>query len=440
MAKAPKRPASKKPAKKVHDAIELEVGIFPCPVPIDAPELESAEYELLMAAFVDGPLLGTEIDVQGNLQARAGAIVRDWLKSDDLPYLPGTLRVADDNLAALLRPEITTRIELICGPTPSLDEAMQVMQAELNRKFTYLDAEASRVASYFKAAAQMFRAKPWKFIPAESLVSLTIGGIEVYDLLVSVKGDHDEEPGFFACSDLDEVEQFVEAAERREAGEDFEFPSTLFQLYQHMNDVRPDLRGEIESHGWEVAGPAAWPWLASLEADGTPLPPVESDIVLAELICLSLTELAKHPRQMKEAWRDAEQFELTETFQVGEDKLEVVIRFPVLEDEFDDLLGLDGLDDGDEEGAGEIDPADFERLEKELLEHLRRRLPESGPPQRTSKGPRIPLPFVPGEAVVREEKSEDEPPTEGRHRSPGPAERKKTGHAGPQRGSTRRKR
>lgn len=441
MAKAPKRPASKKPAKKVHDAIELEVGIFPCPVPIDAPELESAEYELLMAAFVDGPLLGTEIDVQGNLQARAGAIVRDWLKSDDLPYLPGTLRVADDNLAALLRPEITTRIELICGPTPSLDEAMRLMQAELNRKFTYLDAEASRVASYFKAAAQMFRAKPWKFIPAESLVSLTIGGIEVYDLLVSVKGDHDEEPGFFACSDLDEVEQFVEAAERREAGEDFEFPSTLFQLYQHMNDVRPDLRGEIESHGWEVAGPAAWPWLASLEADGTPLPPVESDIVLAELICLSLTELAKHPRQMKEAWRDAEQFELTETFQVGEDKLEVVIRFPVLEDEFDDLLGLDGLDDdGDEEGAGEIDPADFERLEKELLEHLRRRLPESGTPPRTSKGPRIPLPFVPGEAVVREEKEEDEPPSEGRHRSPGPAERKKTGHAGPQRGSTRRKR
>lgn len=437
MAKAPKRSTIKKPIKKIHEEIELEVGIFPCPLPIDAPEGEPQDHELLMAAFVDGPLLGTEIDVQGKLPARAGALLRDWLKSDDLPYLPGTLRVADENLADLLRPEITTRIELICGPTPNLEETLRLMVAELDRQFTYLDAEESRVASFFRAAAKMYRAKPWKIIPTDCLLSLTIGGIEVYDLLISVKGNQDDEPGFFACSDIDELEQFVEAAERRQAGEDCEFPSTLFMNFLHMNDIRPDLRGEIESHGWEVAGPAAWPWLASLDVDGTPISPLESDIVLAELICLALLEVAAHPRQVKAAYRDTEPIELKKTFKIGEDELEVAIYFPVLEDDFEGV-DFEGLDD-DDEGPEGIDPDDFARIEKELLEHLRHRLPESGP-QRPSKGPRLPLPFVPGEAVVREEKGEDEPPSEGRHRSPGPAERKKTGHAGPPRGSTRRKR
>lgn len=353
MAKTTKRPAAKKTAKRIHELVELEIGIFPSPFQLGDPQEEPQEYEFLLAAIVGGAILIDEFDVKGRLALRVGEILRGVLNSDELPLLPGTLRVADSWLADLLRPQITTRIEFHCEPTPSLEATRDFVFKALRNKFSYLeDTEEKWVASFFRAAARLHRTKPWTFIPSSRLIRCIIRDTEEYEIVLNRTGGTEADLGFMAFADVDEVELFNEATHHRAAGEDAEFPPSLGMFYKKPHELRADLRLEIQSHDWEVASPSAWPLLMTFSDEGKQVAPLASEVAIAELLCAALAELAPHAQLIKDAFRTAEPCEIVCDITRRGEKIQVSLIVPYVDDEdedFDEEFDEDEDEDEDEQ-------------------------------------------------------------------------------------------
>lgn len=357
MAKTTKRPAAKKTAKRIHELVELEIGIFPSPFQLGDPQEEPREYEFLLAAIVGGAILIDEFDLQGNLALRAGEILRKVFNSDELPSLPGTVRTADAQLADLLRPQITTRIQFHLEPTPSLEVTRDFVFRALNKKFSYLeDTAEEEVASFFRAAARLHCTKPWMFIPQNRLFRCIISGTEEYEIVLTLTGKAETDLGFMAFANLDELEQFTEATKSRAAGEEATFPPSLGLFYKKPHEFRADLRLEIQSHGWEIASPSAWPLLMTFSAEGKQVAPLASEVAIAELLCVALAELAPHAQLVKDAFRRAEPCEMKFTVNTRDEEIQVTLGFPLLDDEdegFDEDVDFDGFDEDEDEDEDE---------------------------------------------------------------------------------------
>lgn len=97
------------------------------------------------------------------------------------PHVPTWIQVASEEVARALRAGLGDAITVVCAPTPELDAIVAVMSAQMSADAgeaatTYLapglDAEA--MASFFRAAAGLFEARPWTIAPDdESLLLVT---------------------------------------------------------------------------------------------------------------------------------------------------------------------------------------------------------------------------------------------------------------------------
>ena len=371
--------AKKSPPKKVQriqrvrEDIEFEAGIYPMPEVVEV-DGAPADGELLIWGIADGELLGQEPGKTGELLASAGRLLREALKQ--LPFLPATLRVASPELAAALRPEISARIELVCEPTPGLDEIAQEIAEAEDEIVSYLGggAEAAAVSEFFKAAARLYRAQPWKSISGNDLIGVTIEQLSIADEVVVVVGPgRNTKGGWLLASDPDELEDYGEAFEREEAGEEVTFPPIELMVYEPRADLLPELAEEIAENRWEVAGPKAFPSIAALGPDGGLEPPEEQDFALGTLICHALAELAELGVPLKKALAGHAPALVHETeVDLRGEKIQVVLTAPYQDDEAlverPDHPILGAL--YDLEGEEEIDHEERLRLQKQLFEQF----------------------------------------------------------------------
>lgn len=334
---AKKIPAPKKPhpLQSVREDVEVQVGIFALPNPAGGEEGGAAAgepEEALVWMVVDGPLLGDEVGSHADLLAQAGPLLRESLKN--LPFLPGTVRAATGELVAALRPQLSSRVKLVEGPTPELAEvAAEMMEDGEIPSYLGAGADEKRVASFFAAAARLYRAAPWKAISADHLIGVTIEDLVMHDEVLAVIGpSRASKPGWILANDAQELDDYGEAMERDEAGEEVTFPPIQMVVFEPRGDLLPELVEEITSHRWEVAGPKACPYVATMGADGLFEAPEEQDYAIGEAVSQALADLVGQTLPLRRALAGETPPLVFETeVDLHGDKLKVVMTAPFLD-------------------------------------------------------------------------------------------------------------
>lgn len=231
-----------------------------------------------------------------------------------------------------------------------MEKTKKKPEKPVNAKPTYLSpgisAEATR--AFFAAAARLFRAAPWKIVPDDlSVFRVTIESLGVRDAVLSVIGQMGRSLGFLFFDSEGDFELYLEAADiLQDGGEPPPLPAHFALNYDPGAELDPSLRKEITSHGWEVAGPAAYPWLIAID-DLLERPPSAEDLTRFEAIALALAEVVETEQGLESAWESGPGVLRTISTQTRAGTIDVKLQAPYEgvdppgDDELDDEAGAD---------------------------------------------------------------------------------------------------
>lgn len=99
----------------------------------------------------------------------------------------------------------------------------------------------------------------------QSVLSVTIEKLGLREAVLSVIGQMEQSLGIVLFSGLEDFEDYLDAAEAVERGEEPELPAHVALNFDRGDDLPAALRLEIDEHRWEVAGANAFPWLMVLD-------------------------------------------------------------------------------------------------------------------------------------------------------------------------------
>ena len=247
----------------------------------------------------DGAVLGHLLGERGTLQHMAADSLRDTIKRPLVGKAPAParVRVASRQLAQVLR-AAHAGIEIVCAPTPELDEVVESLRDRIEEDIEavppYLspDIGPALVGAFFKAAATLFRARPWQHLPSDHAVfAVTIEGLGVRDAVLSVIGQTGHPLGFILFSSFDDYKAYLVAAEAFEHDEEPDMPPHMGLTFELEEELSEALRNDIRQHGWEVAAPDAHPSLLIVDDDDAAHSPTASELTIAEAIALALVQL-----------------------------------------------------------------------------------------------------------------------------------------------------
>jgi hypothetical protein len=321
--------------RKQNTAIEWIGGTVTMPAYVTG-EGEPYRPDLLFWMAPDGAILGSTAVRPAELLAMASESLQSTIEQPmyGRPHTPTRVRVASAELVDALRAG-HPGIDVVCAPTPELDEMIDLMWEKMGEddatEQSYLSPgiEPEAMASFFKAAAALFRAKPWKVVPDDqSLFSVTIESLGVYDAAISVIGQMGESFGLILFSGLDDFEAFLDAADVIERREEPEVPPHFALNFERGAELAPELRKEIAEHHWEVASPNAYPWLIAVDEDLVARPPTAREVTLAETMALALTKVLVEKKALRAAWDGGEPVSRTLAIPTRRGEIEVTLRAP----------------------------------------------------------------------------------------------------------------
>jgi hypothetical protein len=220
------------------------------------------------------------------------------------PRRPQRIRVADTALAAELRAAVGDLIPITVAPTPEIDRVVQIMAETLPKDSEapgYLEdgrvSEAS-VETLFGAARMLYHAAPWKVAADSQVVRIDVPALGIRGACLSVIGALGESLGFILFPSLQAFDSFAELGENvPPEGEPLDFGAGHLALtFDHIDDVAPEMQREIAEHGWEVAGPAAYPCVEQRERDGMLRPLGDDDVRLAAALAAGLATFSLRNR------------------------------------------------------------------------------------------------------------------------------------------------
>jgi hypothetical protein len=299
---------------------------------------EGAPYRPEMLLWIDerGLVVGTIMDKPGEVLDRASASLRNTMK---MPLIgparePSRLRVATAELAAVLRGH-HPGIEIACGPTPEIDEFMDGLREKMKvdateSAETYLSdgCDPEAVAAFFRAMAALFRSKPWKIVPADDVLSVTVESHGVRQAAMAIIGHMGESFGFLLFSSMADFEVYIDAAKSIERGDHAVMPSFLALNFERGADLAVSLRKEASVHGWEVASSQAYPWFAVIDKDMVTRPPRAKEMAMVEAIGTALALLASDKAAVKKAFSGGPAFSRTYSVKTHGGDLSVTLRAP----------------------------------------------------------------------------------------------------------------
>lgn len=336
------------PKQKRRRIIEWLGGVIPMPAVVTG-EGEPYRPETLVWLGAEGALLGHAVARPGEMVGLVSDSLQRTIESPVFgrPHTPERVRVASPELAAALRTG-HPGLEIVCAPTPELDEVAASMRAHMSENLpdgepSYLTSEVGpdAVAALFRAAAQLYRAAPWKLVPGEqNLIAVTIESLGVREAVMTVIGQLGESFGLVFFASIDEFYDYLEAVDSMQNGGSPELPAHFALNFERGADLPASLRKEVAKHHWEVAGPTAYPWLVGVDSDATPCAPEAKEVAIAEAAAIALTQVLSERRALQAAWAGGEPVEraLTVTTHAGSVEVELRIPFEADAGEEDELL------------------------------------------------------------------------------------------------------
>lgn len=250
------------------------------------------------------------------------------------PHVPARVRVASPELADELRAGHPS-IEIVCGPTPELEEPFAALRANMGgdgeEERSYLSPAIGpqAVASLFRAAAQLFRAKPWRIVPDDqSLFAVTIEKLGIREAALSVIGQMGQSLGFVLFADLDDFEAYLDAADAIERDGQPAMPPHFSLTFERGSALDAALRKEVAEHRWEVAGPAAYPQMLAIDGDLVSRPLRADDVTMAEAIALALPKVLAEKKALLSAWSGGKPVSRTLSVSTHAGDVEITLRAP----------------------------------------------------------------------------------------------------------------
>jgi hypothetical protein len=363
-------------SKKTRPGIEWVGGLVSMPAYVTG---EGPPYrpEALFWMSAEGAVLGHAAGRPGELIGLASESLRSTIERPMVgqPHAPQRVRVASHDLAEALRAG-HAGLEVVCAPTPEIDAVLVAMRekmmedAETEQSYLSPEVGPEAIAALFRAAAELFRSKPWKTVPSDqSLFSVTIEKLGVKDAALSVIGQMGQSLGFIVFSGIDDFEAYLEAADAVEHGGKVAMPPHFSLNFDRGAELSAALRKEIAEHHWEVAGAQAYPWLLAVDEDVVARPPTAEEVTIAEAIALALPEVLKEKKALLAAWDGGTTVSRMLSVHTHAGDIDVVLRVPYEQETAADklphdvLAGLVELAQGEEE----IAPEARKPLEDELL-------------------------------------------------------------------------
>jgi hypothetical protein len=331
--------------------VEWVGGIAPLPTLVTG-EGEPYRPETLMWIDEEGAILGSDLGRPGELLETAGEHLLGTIEEPlcGTPHAPDRIRVASPDLADVLRGAAPS-IDVVCGPTPEIDEAVaslvEMMNAASDAESPYLTGSnrPDACASLCRAAAGLYRAAPWEVVPSDGdVLFVTIEALGIHDAVISVIGQMGENHGLVLFQSLADFGEFVAASCAPQLIDEVDLPTHLSLTFDPPHDIPPGLRREIEEHGWEIADERAQPWPFAVEGGVSLRPPAPEEVAYLEVVALALPLVLREPEPLLDAWEGGERVERTVAVPTSTGEVSVTFETPeshedVLPRPEDDLLG-----------------------------------------------------------------------------------------------------
>jgi hypothetical protein len=330
---------------------------------------------------VNGPIRGHRTTRPGEALACAGESLQEAIERPlaGAPGAPARVRVASPELAEALRRSHPT-LDVVLAPTPELDDLMAELRARAAEDApppSYLSSGAApaQLASFFAAAAALFRARPWaEMVEEESVLSVHVPALGVHGQVLSLIGDQGDGAGLVLFRDFSGYAMFVDAVEAIEDGEDAEWPPHLRLDFEPADATDPALCAEVATHGWELASREAYPWPVRADDDGVIWTASPDDVAVLEATARALTiAIAEAPAIIAAAHGD-EPWTRVLRVATHAGELEVTLRAPPGDEDDEDS---DGTDEDAYRAAAEDDAGDQAQHDGDLLGELARLVDEA---------------------------------------------------------------
>src|SRR5438132_1045487 len=212
------------------------------------------------------------------------------------PRRPGRVRVADALQAAELRAAMPD-LEVAIAPTPELELLGRDLAEHLLESTPEKDTEsyleggripAPAVARLFEAARLLYVVAPWKTASDDQILRVDIPQLGIEGACLSIIGALGQNLGFILFPSLEGFEAF-QVMEEPSVERPLDMGTTILSLnFERGADLPPSMRREVAEHGWQVAGPHAYPRIDHLERDGLRRPLTEHELRVVSAVAPSL--------------------------------------------------------------------------------------------------------------------------------------------------------
>ena len=202
---------------------------------------------------------------------------------------PTKIRVADPELASLIRKRLGKTIKVNVAPTPELDEVMAEMSKGLaqgdDQEPSYLEGgqvSAETLARFFKTAAKLYDQAPWEYLADDEVLQLDIPDLGINGACVSIIGALGESFGALIFDSIDGFEAMARVSEAAMTRGDspINLQTRLCSInFERGSDIPKPMRREISKHAWKVAGPRAYPIVHWVDPDLLVRPMLDKDYV-----------------------------------------------------------------------------------------------------------------------------------------------------------------
>lgn len=261
-----------------------------------------------------GMIVGSEMVRPGEALDRAAALFAGATRAPLVgkPRVPRRLRVAERDLYDALADRVG-RVELVLAPTPEMDEVLETLREQMAESggpesaATHLvdGITADDMAGLYRAAAHFYRAAPWRSIPADAFLRISCDRLNMTDGALCVVGQSGEAFGFAQLDSTSDAIAYCDALDDLEEGGGRPvLPPHRMLTYNDRDDLAPSLLREIESYGWETAGPDALPAIAAIDTDLVARPLARDELVAMTAIIEAISGLVEAEPDLAAAWDD----------------------------------------------------------------------------------------------------------------------------------------
>jgi hypothetical protein len=295
------------------ESSEWVAGVVPLPSFVTGDGEPYRPAALLLVESDSGLIVGTELARPEDLLERAPEMFHQAARAPLVgsPREPARVRVASPDLFAALHDQVGD-VEVVLAPTPELEpvaaglcESLGQLPAD-EEGFTYLgpDITPDDVAHMFRAAARLYRLRPWTLFPADGFASIDCAALGVAGGALCVVGQAGESFGFALFSSRADAVAFTETD--MEAGPTL-LPRHFMFTYDEEDDLAPPMVREIDEFGWEVAGPGAFPQALLIDPDCVVRGLTRAELAGLTAVIEALADLVDANPDLAAAWEEADE-------------------------------------------------------------------------------------------------------------------------------------